>query len=42
MKVDAKISDAEVLDKQMTKQDYRDLLVEHGWEEKKIKEALDK
>jgi len=37
-----KIADAEVLDKQMTKQDYKDLLIEHGWEDKKIKEALDK
>ena len=37
-----KLKDAELLDKQMSKQDYKDLLMDLGWEDKKIKEALDK
>jgi hypothetical protein len=37
-----KLKDAEVLDKQMTKEEYRTLLIGLGWEDKKIKEALDK
>ena len=37
-----KLKDAEVLDKQMTKEDYRSLLMGLGWEDKKIKEVLDK
>jgi len=37
-----KLKDAELLDKQMTKEDYKRLLTDLGWQDNEIKKALEK